>query len=27
MDDRLATYKEFYIFDSLIQGRSYQDIS
>lgn len=25
--DRVATDKEFYIFDSLIQGRSYQDIS
>lgn len=25
--DRLATDKEFYIFDSLIQGLSYQDIS
>lgn len=25
--DQVATDKEFYIFDSLIQGRSYQDIS
>ncbi len=25
--DRVATDKEIYIFDSLIQGRSYQDIS
>lgn len=25
--DRLATDKEFYIFDFIIQGRSYQDIS
>nr|WP_233145105.1 helix-turn-helix domain-containing protein [Staphylococcus aureus] len=24
--DRVATDKEFYIFDSLIQGRSYKDI-
>ncbi|HDA2811329.1 TPA: pathogenicity island family protein [Staphylococcus aureus] len=25
--DRVATDKEFYIFDSLIQGRSYKEIS